>query len=124
MENEADTGLNPSVVPNNIAKLGTAYTSDWGTAAIFFTHFARPPHITSPLVVNPKPESLTLVSMNVGIDVSKWLGLDKGQSTLTLRAENLFDEEVYAPTFAYTGSPNSFPYGAGRTWYLGLKVRF
>jgi outer membrane receptor for ferrienterochelin and colicins len=123
-ENEADVGLNPSVVPENMAKFGTAYTWDGGSASIFYSHFGTPPSISSPLVVNPEPEALNLVSLNVRIDVSKWVGLDKGQSILTLRAENLLDEEIYVPTFAYVGSPNSFPYGPGITFYGGLLVNF
>ncbi len=123
-ENDGAAGLNPTVVPKQMAKLGTAYTADWGTAAVFLTHFGTPPDITSAVVVNPDPEAQTLLSANVGIDVSKWMGMDKGRSTLTLRVENLFDEKTYAPTFAYTGSPNSFPYGPGRTFYLGLKLSF
>ena len=119
-----DEGLNPSVVPENMVKLDTAYTWDWGSASLFYSHFGTPPRITSPLVVNPKPEALNLVSLNVRIDTSEWMGLKKGRSTLTLRAENLLDEEIYVPTFAYTGSPNSFPYGAGMTFYAGLMMTF
>ncbi len=123
-ENEADVGLNPSVVPENMLKAGMAYSWETGTASIFYTHFGEPPHISSPVVVNKEPEAINLVSANLDLDVSKYLGLKKGQSTLTLRMENMLDEEVYVPTLAYTGSPNSFPYGPGRTWYVGFKLRF
>ncbi len=123
-ENEEDEGLNPSVVPEDMFKFGTAYSWDWGTTSIFWSYFGVPPDIDSPLVVNPEPESLNLVTMNTLIDVSKLMGLDKGQASLTLRVENLFDEEIYVPTFAYIGVPNSFPYGPGRTFYCGLKVSF
>lgn len=123
-----DEGLNPSVVPENMFKLGTAYTWDWGTASLFYCFFGKPPETYFPsvptLVVNPEPKAINLVNMNVDLDLSKWMGLDKGQSTLTFRVENLFDEEVYAPTFAYSGSPNSFPYGPGRTFYTGLAINF
>jgi len=105
-------------------KLGAAYTWDWGSAAIFYTHFGTPPLVESPLVVNPEPEAMDLVSVNVRLDVSEWIGLKKGQSFVTLRGENLLDEEVYAPTLTYIGVPNSFPYGAGRTVYLGVEVNF
>jgi outer membrane receptor protein involved in Fe transport len=123
-ENEADAGLSPSVVPENMAKVGAAYTWEGGSAAIFYSYFGTPPRIASPLVVNPEPESLNLVSLNVRIDASEWTGLDKGRFILTLRAENLLDEKVYAPTFAYTGSPNSFPYGPGITFYGGFAFYF
>jgi len=122
--NKADAGLNPSVVPDQMAKFGAAYTWNWGTASIFYSYFATPPRITSPLVVNPEPEALNLLSANVRIDTSEWLGPKKGRSTLTLRAENLLNENIHVPTMAYTGSPNSFPYGPGRTFYAGLMMRF
>jgi outer membrane receptor for ferrienterochelin and colicins len=121
---EADPGLDQTVVPDQMLKVGTAYTWDWGSAAVFCTHFGEPPTVESPLVVNPEPEAMDLVSLNVRFDVSEWLGLDKGQSFVTLRGENLLDEDVYAPTLGFIGVPNSFPYGAGRTLYLGVEVNF
>jgi outer membrane receptor for ferrienterochelin and colicins len=132
-ENETDAGLDPTVVPDNMAKFGTAYTWDWGSISLFYCFFDEPPEIYyaslpapfgSTLVANPEPKELNLISLNVRIDVSKWVGLDKGQSIFTLRAENLLDEEIYVPTFAYKGSPNSFPYGPGRTFFAGLTVNF
>jgi outer membrane receptor protein involved in Fe transport len=122
--NKADVGLNPSVVPDHMAKFGTAYTWDWGSASIFYSYFGTPPRITSPLVVNPEPEAMNLVSLTVRIDTSKWLGPKKGSSILTLRAENLLNDKTYVPTMAYTGSPNSFPYGPGATFYAGWLMNF
>ncbi len=125
-ENEADAGLNPSVVPENMAKLGTAYTWDWGSASIFYSYFGTPPRINIPgvtLVVNPEPKAINIVNMNLDLDLSKWTGLNKGQSTFTFRVENLFNEKIYVPTLAYAGSPNSFPYGPGITFYAGLTFR-
>ena len=123
-ENDSDEGPTPSVVPENMVKVGTDYSWDWGTAAIFVSHFGKPPIFPSPLVVNPEPKALSLVSMNLRFDVSGPMGLNKGQSFLTVRAENLLDEEVFVPTFAYIGVPNSFPYGPGRAFYIGLEVSF
>jgi outer membrane receptor for ferrienterochelin and colicins len=122
--NKADAGLNPSVVPDNMAKFGAAYTWNRGTASIFYSYFGTPPDIASPLVVNPEPEALNLLSANVRIDTSEWLGPKKGRSTLTLRIENLLNEKIHVPTMAYTGSPNSFPYGPGATFYAGLAMYF
>ena len=121
---EGAAGLNHTVVPDEMLKLGTGYTWDYGTAAIFVTHFGTPPIIESSLVVNPEPETVSLLSANVRLDISERLGLNRGQSFVTLRAENLLDEEGYVPPLAYTGVPNSFPYGPGRTVYLGLEVSF
>jgi outer membrane receptor protein involved in Fe transport len=119
-----DVGLNPSIVPDNMAKLGTGYTWEGGSVGVFYSYFSTPPNITSPLVVNPRPEDIHLVSINMRMDVSKMLGLSQKRSILTLKIENLFDEEIYAPTFAYTGSPNSFPFGPGITCYGGLQIDF
>lgn len=132
-ENRADENLNPTVVPRNMFKLGTAYTWAWGTASIFYTLFGKPPEIYYPslpapfgstLVANPEPEDIHLVNLNVDLDLSKRLGLARGQSIFTFRVENLLDEDIYVPTFAYSGSPNSFPYNPGRTWYVGVKLQF
>lgn len=123
-ENDGDVGLNPTVAPENMLKVGTSYTWDWGSLGVFCTHFGRPPRISSPVVVNPEPDSVSLVSMNLNLDISNCLQLDKGQCILTLRAENIFDKEIYVPTFAYSGSPNTFPYGPGRTLYFGMKLFF
>jgi len=121
--NKPDMGLNPSVVPDDMAKIGTGYTWDWGSASIFYSYFGTPPRINSPLVVNPSPESLNLVTVNVRLDASSSLGLKKGRTIVTLRVENLFNEKVHVPTFAYTGSPNSFPYGPGIAFFAGLTVK-
>ncbi|OHB64173.1 MAG: hypothetical protein A2Y77_11425 [Planctomycetes bacterium RBG_13_62_9] len=123
-QNRADAGLNPTVVPDNMFKLGTAYAWDWGSIAMFYTFFGTPPEIASPVTVNPEPESVNLVSLNVRIDPYKWLNCKKGRCMVTLRGENLLNEKAYAPTFAYTGVPNSFPYVSGAAVYAGLTVHF
>jgi len=131
--NKAQGSVNPTVVPENMFKLGTACTWDWGTVSLFYCYFGKPPEIYFPslpapfgstLVANPEPEAINLVNLNVDLDVSKWMGLNKGQSTFTFRVENLLNEKTYAPTLAYTGTPNSFPYGPGTTFYAGLTVNF
>jgi outer membrane receptor protein involved in Fe transport len=121
--NDPDMGLNPSVVPEHMAKVGTGYTWDWGSASIFYCYFGMPPRIASPLVVNPSPEPLNLVNVNVRLDASSSLGLKNGRTIVTLRVENLFNEKVNVPTFAYTGAPNSFPYGPGISFYAGVTVK-
>jgi outer membrane receptor for ferrienterochelin and colicins len=122
-ENKEEAGVGPTVVPENMLKVGTSYTGSWGSLGVFLTHFGEPPHIFDFPVVNPKPEAVSLISMNLQLDVSEWLSLKKGQSHFTFKVENLLDEEIYVPTFAYTGSPNSFPYGPGMTFYTGLTVK-
>ncbi|MBN1359971.1 MAG: TonB-dependent receptor [Sedimentisphaerales bacterium] len=123
-DNETDAGLNPTVAPNNMAKLGLAYTWEGGSAALSYVFFGDPPDIPSAVMVNPAPEPLHLLSLNVRLDASRWMGLEKERAILTLRAENVLNQEVYVPTFAYTGAPNSFPYGPGLTIYAGLTYNF
>ena len=132
-ENQADAGLNPTVVPENMFKLGTAFAWDGGSLSLFYVLFGNPPDIYYPvlsppfgstLVVNKEPEEIHLVNMNLDLDLSKWLGLEKGQSSFTFRIENLFNEKIYVPTLAYSGTPNSFPYNAGRMWFAGFKLNF
>ncbi len=120
--NEADAGLNPTVAPNNMAKLGLAYTWEKGSAALSYVFFGDPPDIASPVVANPTSKALHLLSLNVRLDASEWIGLEKERAVVTLRAENVLNQEVYVPTFAYTGAPNSFPYGPGLAFYAGLTL--
>jgi outer membrane receptor for ferrienterochelin and colicins len=119
-DNEADTGLAPSYVPENMAKLGMDYSWDGGSAAVFCTHFGKPPRVDSPISGNPDTEAISLISMNIRLDMSKWLDCPKERAIFTLRAENLLDEEIYVPNFGQ----GYFPFGPGRTFYAGLKVRF
>ena len=123
-DNQADQGLNPSVAPEAMVKLGTSYTWDWGSAGLFYTHFGQMPKTGTPPYQNPQPEALNLVSLNLRVDPSQWLDIPKGRATLTFKVENIFNEKVYVPTFAYVGSPNTFPYGSGTTFYAGIRVNF
>jgi outer membrane receptor for ferrienterochelin and colicins len=124
--NEAQADVNPTVVPRNMFKLGTAYSWQWGTAALSYLFFGKPPQVNLPstLVANPKPQALHLVNLNIDFDLYKWTGLKKGSSIFTFRVENLFNQKVYVPTLAYSGSPNSFPYGPGTTFYGGVTFNF
>jgi outer membrane receptor protein involved in Fe transport len=122
-ENDADAGVNPSVVPENMFKIGTGYAASGWSASVFFSYYGKPPTIESPLVVNPAPEDLNLLTLNLCVDPSRLLGLNSATALLTFRAENALNEEIHVPTFAYTGSPNSFPYGPGMTVYASLGFR-
>jgi outer membrane receptor for ferrienterochelin and colicins len=118
--NKADSDLDPSYVPENMAKLGMDYNWDWGSAAVFCTHFGKPPSVSSPIPGNPETEAVSLLSLNIRLDMSNWLDFPKKQAVLTLRVENLLDEEIYVPNFGQ----GYFPYGPGRTFYAGLMARF
>ncbi len=122
--NKQTSDLNPSTVPDYMFKMGTGYTWDYGTASIFYSHFAKPPRLASEVVVNPEPEALDLVSFNVRLDMAHWLGGPKGRSILTLRAENFLDEDIWVPEFNRGGNPNSLPDGPGTTLYAGMTFSF
>jgi len=123
-ENEQSSDIDHSVVPDDMFKFGTAYTWDWGSAAMFYSFFGKPPRLYTEVVVNPEPDALSLLSLNVQIDPSRWLDVPKGRSILTFKVENLFDEDIYVPEFQRGGNPNSLSDGPGRTFYAGLRMHF
>jgi len=120
--NKQTSDLSPSTAPDYMVKFGTGYTWDWGTAAFAYTHFGKPPRLASEVVVNPEPEALNLVSFNVRLDMAHWLGVPRGRSILTLRVENLLDEDIWVPEFNRGGNPNSLRDGPGTTFYAGLTL--
>jgi outer membrane receptor for ferrienterochelin and colicins len=122
--NKQTSDLNPSTVPDYMFKMGTGYTWDYGTASIFYSHYAKPPRLVSEVVVNPEPEALDLVSFNVRLDMAHWLGGPKSRSILTLRAENFLDEDIWVSEFNRGGNPNSLPDGPGTTFYAGMTFCF
>jgi outer membrane receptor protein involved in Fe transport len=122
--NKQDADLSPSTAPDYMAKLGTGYTWEWGSASIFNTYYSKPPRLATEVGVNPKPSALNLLSLNIDVDPARWLDIPKGRATLTFRIENLLDEDVWVPEFNRGGKPNSLPDGPGRTYYIGLKISF
>ncbi len=121
-DNEASVGTSLPVTPNNMAKLGLAYNWGEGSAALSYVYYGTPQAGASPVVLGPQPEAVHLVSLNVRVDASKWVGRQKGSTVLTLRAENILDDQVYVPTLG--GGPSSYPYGSGIGLYAGLTVNF
>ena len=123
-DNEQSSDIDYSVVPEDMFKFGTAYTWEWGSAALFYTFFSQPPRLATEVVVNPEPDALNLFSLNVRIDPSRWLDIPEGRAILTFKVENLFNEDIYVPEFQRGGNPNSLPDGPGRTLYAGLMMHF
>ena len=121
--NKAGSGATLPVTPNNMGKLGLAYTWSEGSTALSYIFYDAPYPSGSSTVVNPQPEAVHLLSLNVRLDTSKWFRQQKGRTFLTLRAENIFNDKVYVPTFANTG-PNTSPYGPGTCLYAGLEMKF
>ena len=122
--NKQTSDLNYSTAPDYMFKMGTGYKWDYGTASVFYSYFSKPPRLASEVVVNPEPDALNLVSLNIQIDPSKWLDVPKGRANLVFRIENLLDKEIYVPEFNKTGNPNSLPDGPGTTFYAGFTVKY
>ena len=121
--NEVSTGTSLPVTPNNMGKLGLAYAWSEGSTALSYIFYDAPYPSGSSIVNNPQPEEVHLLSLNVRLDTSKYFGQQKGQTFLTLRAENVFNDKAYVPTFGNSG-PNSSPYGPGISMYAGLTMKF
>lgn len=122
--NKQSSDINPSTAPDYMFKLGTGYKWDYGVASIFYSYFAKPPRLDSEVVVNPEPDALNLLTLNIQIDPSKWIDIPKGRSNLEFRVENTLNEEIYVPEFNRGGNPNSLPDGPKTTFYAGLTVKF
>ncbi len=116
--------LNPSTVPHNMFKAGTAYTWDWGSAALFYTFFSEPPRLATEVIRNPAPDTVNLISANLRIDLSHFQNIPRGRTTLILRGENLANKDIWTPEFNRGGVPNTLPQSGGATFYAGLEMRF
>ncbi len=117
------SNLNPSTVPHNMFKVGTAYSWEWGSAALFYTFFSDPPRLASEVVRNPAPDDMHLISVNLRVDPSHFLDIPRGHATLVLRGENLADNDIWTPEFNRGGVPNTLPQSGGATFYAGLEIR-
>ena len=122
--NKQTSDLNPSTAPDYMLKLGTGYKWDYGTASLFYSYFAKPPRLDSEVVVNPEPDAMNLLLLDIQIDPSKWLNVPKGRANLMFRAENLLNKEIYVPEFNRGGNPNSLPDSPGTVFYAGLTVKY
>ncbi len=116
--------INPSTVPHTMIKGGTSYTWDWGSAAVFCSFFSKPPRLATEVVVNPEPDAITLLSLNVRIDPYQWFGTPKGRLFFILRGENLLNQDIYVPEFQRRGNPNSLPEARGAAFFAGLSYTF
>lgn len=123
-ENKQSNDLNYSTAPDDMLKLGTGLTWDWGTAAVFMNYFSKPPRLATEVVRNPEPSALTLISANFRVDPYQWTHLPKGKMQMELKLENLLDEDIYVTEFNRGGNPNSLPDGAGFSVFFGLNMKF
>ena len=122
--NKQTSDLDPSTTPDYMAKMGLARTWDWGSVALTYMHFGKPPRLDSEVVVNPEPEALNLVSANLRLDLAHWLGGPKDRTLFTMKIENLLDQDIWVTEFNRGGNPNSLPDGPGVAAYAGLTYNF
>lgn len=126
---ESDTGIDdPTFYPNWMAKIGVIYEADSWSLGMFKSTYGTPEDIrnTDPTVaeVNPQPESYSLLSANLNVDVNEVAGLRQSPEIIfTLYGENLLDEDVYFPDFNRQ-NVNSFPIESGRAVFGRLTVKF
>jgi hypothetical protein len=72
--------------------------------------------------LNADPEAYHLVSLNMLLDLNRRLHLNRGHSMqLQFMIQNLLDEEINHVEFERE-LINSFPAGAGRTFYGGFAM--
>jgi len=122
--NKQSSDLNYSTVPDYMFKMGTGYKWDYGNASIFYSYYAKPPRFDTEVVVNPEPEALGLLSLNIEIDPANWMEIPKGRANIIFRVENLLDKDIYVPEFNRGGNPNSLPDGPGATFYTGFMIKY
>ncbi len=122
-ESEADAGINPSPVPNIMGKLGLGYQNKKLMTGIFWTYSSTPPSISGAAKANPDPGDVHWISANIDLDITDWFDFKRGTASLTFRAENLLDEDVYHPEFNRRNI-NSLPVDSGITLYGGMRLRF
>ncbi|MBN1845563.1 MAG: TonB-dependent receptor [Sedimentisphaerales bacterium] len=118
-KNDPDAGIAPSLVPEDMTKLGTGYDWDGGSVGLFYQHYSATPYLY-PTLVPTEPEAVDLVSLNLRLDVSPWLQLKPGQATFTFKIENALNDADAdsADLWGY------YPYSPGILLYGGLTIQF
>jgi outer membrane receptor protein involved in Fe transport len=73
-------------------------------------------------IVNPIPSSFNLLSLNTEYNMSNLLKQLNTDVFLTLRVENLLDEDMHTAEWV-RGRINSIPTRPGRRVFLGVKMK-
>jgi outer membrane receptor protein involved in Fe transport len=125
-ENDRDGVHNTTGAPNWMAKMGIAYCNEctgW-TVGLFDTFFGDQTVPPTSLPVNRDPDAYHLVSLNTTLDLNRRFGLRTGcQMRLQFLIQNLLNESVDHFEFERE-LVNSFPAGAGRTYYGGFTMAY
>ena len=127
-QNEDANGLDASLAPNLMAKLGISYTAAGYSLGVFDTYFDEPTPVreVNPLVseVNPQPAAYHLVTAEFSMDIRKVFARPAlPDMTFSIYADNLLDEDIYYPEINRKNI-NSIPVYSGRAVYATLAVKF
>lgn len=129
-DNATDAGVHDTThVPNWMAKVGMAYNTQNGlTVGLFDSYFSEPSDVTivnpAALIVNPDPQEYHLLSLNVTLDLDKFLHRHSGKSMqLQFLVQNLLDEDIDHPEFSRRRI-NSLPAHPGRAFYGGFAMSY
>jgi outer membrane receptor for ferrienterochelin and colicins len=128
---EDDVQNDAYYAPNTIGKAGVSYAdADNGfIAGLFYQYFGAASNNIgrkSQLANgnNPPTDDFNLLTANVNLDITHWLGIQKfPKMEFIMYANNLLDEDSYYPE-VQTGLVNTLPWQSGRTVYGTLRLSF
>lgn len=121
-DSDVDTGISPSLVPHTLGKFGIGCDNENTTLGLFYLYYSQPPEISGAARLNPRPDAVHTVSLNLTHDVTQWMPMKSGSAKLNLRIENLLDEEVHFPEFGRRNL-NSMQTDPGILFYADLDIR-
>ncbi|MCP4898353.1 MAG: TonB-dependent receptor [bacterium] len=128
--NEDDDEIkNAALHPNTTAKIGVLYRGDFVRVGIFNSYFSSPTSVleANPDVprLNPEPQSLTLLSAKVTLDLVSISKLTRPRAlTLSFEGQNLLDEDIRYPEYTSRQINTLTPLRGGRSFHLTFALGF
>lgn len=125
--NETNTGIQDfTLVPRQLGKFGVGYRySDALTVGLFDSYSGRAADVVARaptrLAVNPPADSNHLLTLQLTLNTSAWVGGAETSSHLKLYGYNLLDEAIHQPEFVGQ-QVNTLPARSGRAWYLSWEI--
>ena len=127
-ENEDANGVDSSLAPSIMGKIGISYERFGYTYALFDNYFGAATSVSevnsSVLEVNPEPDAYHLMTFQFSMDVQKALGNKSlPNMALSIYIDNVLDENIYYPEINRKNI-NSIPTYSDRAFYANLAVKF
>lgn len=126
-ENENGNGIDASLAPTYMAKLGMIHEAQGRySVGIFDNYFSDPTPVreANPAVaeVNPEAKGYHLLTAQVRVNL-RWLRDSPGTHPVSVLVygDNLLDEEIYYPEFNRRNI-NSMPIAGGRAFYAKFEI--